>query len=162
MPPETRGSERVRRAVPEDAEAACAALRRSITECCALDHHRDEAILAAWLANKTPDTVRGWFERANDYSVVAEWNGQVVGVAALLATGVVALCYLAPEAHFQGFGRQMLAALEDEARRRGLTELTLTSTRTGLPFYLRNGYQDEGPAQTHLGLAARAMRKRLV
>ena len=152
----------MRRALPADAEAACAALRRSITECCTLDHRGDEAILEAWLATKTPDTVRGWFQRTNDHSVVAELNGEVVGVAALLAAGVVALCYLAPEAHHQGLGTRMLTALEEEARRRGLTELTLTSTRTGLPFYLRNGYVDEGTTQTHLGLAARAMRKRLV
>jgi len=45
----------VRTATPEDAEAACAVIRRSIVECCIEDHHGDSALLAAWLANKTPD-----------------------------------------------------------------------------------------------------------
>lgn len=151
----------VRRARPDDAAAACAALRRSIVECCVLDHRHDPALLDPWLANKTPEVVRGWYERENDYSVVAEQDGVLVGVAALLAAGVVALCYLVPEAHHRGLGARMLAALEEEARRRGLKELTLTSTRTGLPFYLRQGYVDEGPTRSHFGLEARAMRKRL-
>ena len=161
IPPETFEPGRVRRAVPADAECACTALRRSIIECCVADHANDPARLDAWLANKTPETVRGWFERENDHCVVAELNGAIVGVAGLLAHGVVALCYLAPEARFRGLGARMLAALEAEARRRGMAELTLTSTRTGLAFYLRQGYADEGPTRTHHGLEARSLRKRL-
>ena len=94
----------VRRARPDDAAAACAALRRSIVECCVLDHRHDPALLDPWLANKTPEVVRGWYEREHDYSVVAGQEGVLVGVAALLAAGVVALCYLVPEAHHQGLG----------------------------------------------------------
>lgn len=50
----------IRRATPEDAEAACQVLRRSITELCIADHQGDAQSLAAWLANKTPENVRRW------------------------------------------------------------------------------------------------------
>jgi hypothetical protein len=47
----------IRDAVPADAAAACAVLRRSIVELCGLDHRSDPEILARWLANKTPEIV---------------------------------------------------------------------------------------------------------
>jgi hypothetical protein len=49
----------IRDAVPEDAPAACEAMRRSISELCSTDHHGDAVILARWLANKTPRLSRG-------------------------------------------------------------------------------------------------------
>jgi hypothetical protein len=47
----------IRDAVADDAPAACQVLRRSIVELCAADHGDDPAILAQWLANKTPEIV---------------------------------------------------------------------------------------------------------
>ena len=55
----------------------------------------------------------------------------------------------------------MLGALEVEARRRGLTEITLSSTQTGYAFYLRNGFADAGAANSAFGLESRRMRKAL-
>jgi hypothetical protein len=45
----------VRDARFEDADEACLVMRRSIVELCEADHHRDPALLAAWLDNKTPE-----------------------------------------------------------------------------------------------------------
>jgi hypothetical protein len=47
----------IRDAVVEEAPAICEALRRSIVELCRADYGDDSAILARWLANKTPDNV---------------------------------------------------------------------------------------------------------
>jgi GNAT superfamily N-acetyltransferase len=149
----------VRQATVDDADAACACLRRSIVECCTLDHRGDRAILDAWLRNKTPANLREWFSAPLAYAVVAELAGEIQGVAMLGGNGTVALCYLLPEARFHGTGRAMLAALEQEAKRRGLSEIVLYSTRTAHEFYLRNGYADTGVEVEAFGLQSPEMRK---
>jgi GNAT superfamily N-acetyltransferase len=150
----------LRVARPEDAEVACAVLRRSITECCPADHRNDPAILSAWLANKTPETVRSWF-CSSAHGIVAERGTQVVGVAMLNGSSMVTLNYLIPEARFLGMGKAMLEALEAEAVRRGGTELSLYSTATAHEFYARNGYRDTGRTSSMFGLSSREMSKTL-
>lgn len=150
----------IRCALPEDADAACRVLRRSIEECCAEDHRRDPKILTAWLANKTPENVRSWFG-STGYSVVAENPDGIVGVAMLSGKGSIALNYLIPEALYKGVGREMLAALEAEARKRGFRQVELTSTRTAHQFYLRNGYTDTGRNGAAFGMSAPGMIKTL-
>jgi hypothetical protein len=53
----------------------------------------------------------------------------------------------------------MLAALEAEAVRRSLGELTLGSTETAHRFYLRLGYVNSGPPQRGRFITAHPMRK---
>jgi hypothetical protein len=52
----------IRKATPEDAEAACAVFVRSIEEICAPNYENDEEILTHWLENKTPTNIRRWIE----------------------------------------------------------------------------------------------------
>jgi GNAT superfamily N-acetyltransferase len=137
----------VRKATPADAEAACAVIRRSIAESCIEDHHRDPAVLAAWLANKTPESVRSWIASPDAFGVVAESDGAIVGFAMLTVPGEISLCYLVPEAQGLGIGRAMLTTLEDEAARRHVAELTLRSTESAHRFYLRLGFVDSSPAR---------------
>lgn len=150
----------VRQARPEDAEEACAVLRRSIRECCVEDHGGDETVLASWLGNKTPENLRAWFG-GGGYAVVAEVGGVISGVAQLGADGKISLCYLLPEVRFRGVGKAMLTELEAEARRRGATRVELESTRTALEFYQRNGYAAGVTEQSPLGLSCRRMLKEL-
>jgi GNAT superfamily N-acetyltransferase len=153
----------IRVATENDAEAACLVLRRSIAECCAEDHHNDPSLLTAWLRNKTPDNVRNWLRDDRSYGVVAEADGgSLVGFAMLVHSGEVSLCYLVPEARFAGLGRALLEAMEAEARRRGIRELYLDSTKTARAFYLRNGFSASGPPQIAFGIEGYPMRKRLV
>ena len=150
----------VRAATPADAEAACEVIRRSIAECCLEDHHGDSHVVAAWLADKTPDRVRTWIASNSAFGVVATSDGSV-GFALLTTPGEVSLCYVVHEAHGFGVGRAMLAALEAEATRRGLDELTLGSTETAHRFYLRLGFVDTGPARRGRFITAYPMRKTL-
>ena len=48
----------IRAASLEDADTVSAVLRRSITELCVADHENDEAVLADWLADKSPEAIR--------------------------------------------------------------------------------------------------------
>jgi hypothetical protein len=70
----------VREARFEDADEACLVMRRSIAELCGADHHGDPALLAAWLANKTPKVFAGWMRRADASYLVATERGAIAAV----------------------------------------------------------------------------------
>ncbi|HEX7984455.1 GNAT superfamily N-acetyltransferase [Duganella sp. 1411] len=142
----------VRIAASTDADAACNVLRRSITECCGLDHKNDPAILDAWLGNKTPQMVANWFSSPTNFSLVAVSEGVVVGVALLTGAGKLALCYLLPEARGQGVGKALLARVEEQACSWGVKALQLHSTAAGHGFFARSGYVEAGKVRSPYGV----------
>ncbi|RZJ24650.1 MAG: GNAT family N-acetyltransferase [Haliea sp.] len=150
----------IRPATPEDANAACALVRRSIAECCAEDHGHDPARIDSWLKNKTLPQFLAWMDHPAAFSVVAERQGAIVGFA-MAQAAEVQLCYLVPEARFTGTGKAMLAALENHAVHAGVTAFHLQSTRTALAFYARNGFAPAGAAVSAFGLESLPMRKAL-
>ena len=96
-----------------------------------------------------------------NFSILAEERGRVIGFALLIPSGEIRLCYLVLEARYRGIGKAMLDALETEARRRGMTELYLESTRTGRSFYACNGFITSGAADVKYGSEGFLMRKEL-
>ncbi len=94
----------VRPASTVDASAACACVRRSITQLCVEDHRHDGATLERWLANKTPENF-------------------VARIAATARLALVALCAAADDSTARGadgpsavcgFGLITLPDVEDE------------------------------------------------
>ncbi len=148
----------VRDACEQDADAACAVIRRSTSELCVLDHQGDAATLERWLANKTPDNVRRWI--SHHHVLVAVEEGAILGVAAMSASGEVLLNYVSPDARFRGVSKALIGALEGRAARLGIPLLTLTSTSTALRFYRAAGYTVSGPATKRFGVGY-PMQKRL-
>lgn len=142
----------MRVALAADAEAACTVLRRSITQCCTVDHQDDPAILAAWLGNKTPQMVASWFASPTNFSLVAELDGAVVGVALLTGAGKLALCYVLPEARGQGVGKALLARVEAQVLEWGVKALQLHSTAAGHGFFAAQGYADAGKVRSPYGV----------
>lgn len=142
----------IRIAAVGDAAAACHVLRRSIAECCVLDHNNDPAILGAWLGNKTPQMVASWFQSSTNHSLVALRDDTVVGVALLTGAGKLALCYLEPEARGLGMGRALLARMEEIAGGWGVKALQLHSTATGAGFFERLGYTRAGQVRSPYGV----------
>ena len=142
----------IRTAAPDDAFAACDVLRRSILECCAQDHQHRPEILDSWLGNKTPENVASWFTSPSNYTVVAERDGQVVGVALLTQAGKLSLCYVLPEVLHSGVGKALLAAAETQARNWGISVLRLHSTASAREFYARNGYISAGKERSCYGV----------
>ena len=150
----------IRAAIPDDADAACDVLRRSITRLCIADHANDPAILARWLANKTPAQLRGWMASDQQHLLVAVEDGAVRGVGSVTTAARIALNYVAPEARFRGVSKAMLVALEALAHRSGATECVLESTATARRFYLSAGYVAAAPIRMS-GAASYPMVKRL-
>lgn len=142
----------IRPATLSDATAACHVLRRSIAECCLADHHNDPQVLAAWLGNKTPEMVQGWFASPTNHALVACEGEAVLGVALLTRAGKLALCYLLPEACRQGTGKLLLAAMEAQAREWGVKALQLHSTATAEKFFAREGYHHGGIVRSPYGV----------
>jgi len=143
---------RVRVAVAADAGASCEVLRRSIAECCLADHQNDRAILDAWLGNKTPQMVESWLVSPTHFSVVAELDGAVVGMALLTGAGKLALCYVLPEAQGRGLGKAMLARVEQQVLSWGMKALQLHSTATGQGFFAGLGYTEAGKVRSPYGV----------
>jgi GNAT superfamily N-acetyltransferase len=151
----------IRKAVPADAASACSLLRRSIAEVCAPDHHGRPEVLDAWLANKTPNTVAAWFASATNHAIVAERDGELLGLALLTQAGKVALCYVEPGALRSGVGRALLAAVEDQARAWDIRKLSLHSPGSCTTFYERHGYANAGLEKSCFGLECSLMWKQL-
>lgn len=143
----------LRPAQPSDAEAATTLLRRSIAELCATDHQHDEATLAAWLANKTPEHFRKMLANPNSFHVVAEENQRLLGVGAISRNGEIRLLYLLPGAQRRGIGKAIYLAMEQQAKTWGLSRLTAHANTDACAFYERKGFQSTGGAVSFLGKA---------
>lgn len=144
----------IRDAAPADAAAACTVLRRSIAELCAADHRDDPAILARWLANKTPEIVAGWIARPDNAVLLAVEDGAILAVGSVTDAGEITLNYVSPDARFRGVSRALLEALEARAVLHGNACCTLESTATARRFYLAAGYRENGPPAGNFGTAS--------
>lgn len=142
----------IRIATSGDAFEACNVLRRSIVECCSLDHRNDPAILEAWLGNKTPEMVACWFASPTNFALVAVEAGAVVGVALLTRAGKLALCYLLPEAQQRGAGKALVEKLEAQAREWGIKALQLHSTASAQAFFVHLGFAEAGNVRSPYGV----------
>ena len=126
----------IRRATPEDAEQITPVHVASIRTLCAKDYTQEQ--LDAWAGWKSPDKYRDAMA-AGEVFFVAELEGRVVGFSVLFEDEVKAV-YVHPDHVGRGVGRQLLHAVEEEARSRGVAELKLTSTLTSVRFYESCGY----------------------
>jgi GNAT superfamily N-acetyltransferase len=143
----------IRDAAPDDAVAACRALRESITQLCVADHGNDPAVLNAWLANKTPEIVAAWISQKESSLLLAVEGDAVLAVGAVTDAGEIRLNYVVPDARFRGVSRALLRALEARAAERGNRRCTLTSTETARRFYRSAGYIDDGAPTGKFGTA---------
>jgi GNAT superfamily N-acetyltransferase len=126
----------------DDPSASCVSLITvTTTECCPLGSQ-----------NKTPENVRAWITSPARFSVVAVEGSTVCGFGMLQRDGEIQLCYLVPEVQYQGAGKLMLRALEEQAAGWGLKDLFLMSTVTAKRFYERNGYVQTGEPKAVYGL----------
>jgi GNAT superfamily N-acetyltransferase len=135
MPARERAQVRV--ASLADAEAICFVYRRSVRER-ARGHYTAEQV-AGWVAGRCPADYRAAMARGETL-FVAQLDDQVVGFAALVRREIQAV-YVIPEG--RGAGTLLLAAVEREARARGLTALDVHASLNAAAFYRRHGYDGD-------------------
>lgn len=145
----------IRPALPSEAEAAIDLVRRSITLLCIEDHQNDEMMLQGWLANKSTKNMRVWIETPGSFAVVAERDGNFVGVGVYTGAGDLLLLYVAPEARFSGVSSALLKHMEDSARALRLPSLHVSASRAARRFFLERGYlvqtQDDDIFESEFG-----------
>ena len=151
----------IRKAVPGDASAACTLLRRSIEIGCKADHQDQPAVLEAWLGNKTEANVATWFSNASNHALVAECDGQLLGLCLLTQAGKLALCYVSPEALRSGVGRALIIAAEEQARAWNINTRHLHSPASASAFVERQGYVNAGKDKSCWGLECELLWKQL-
>jgi putative acetyltransferase len=101
-------------------------------------------VIEAWapmpVTEKAAEQVRA--NRENEYRLIAEIDGQVVGIGALaLESCELRACYVAPAAGRRGVGSALVHEIESAARERGLSMLELDSSITAEAFYRKQGYE---------------------
>jgi GNAT superfamily N-acetyltransferase len=152
---------RVRPAAAADVEAMSRVLIASITGLCAPDHAGDPQLIAAWTANKTPAMVEAMLRTPGVRLFVAERDGEIAAVGAILRDDEVGLNYVAPAHRFAGVSKALLAAMEETMRAGGITEARLSSTETAHRFYRATGWRNSGAPRPDRPLAGWPMTKRL-
>ena len=90
---------------------------------------------------------------ANGQVIVAEFNGEVAGFAAVVGGELDGL-FVEPDLWGRGIGRALIDAATHEARDRGLA-LTVIANPSARRFYESCGFSVEGEAQTRFGPALR-------
>ncbi len=103
------------------------------------------------LADYTEDQVRAWAPDTIDEAAwagriaanacyVAEIGGSLAGFTELTPAGHVEMLFVAKDRQRRGVATALLAHVENEARARGLTQLTTEASLTARPVFEKHGY----------------------
>jgi GNAT superfamily N-acetyltransferase len=142
----------IRLAQADDADEACAVVRRSIVELCHADHQGDAPRMAGRLGKKKVENMRRWIVESHVF--VAVEHDRILGVGAITPSGQVTLNYVSPDARFRGVSKALLRRLEQQAAQLGAAAVTLRSTATAHRFYAAAGYRDVEPPLAESSAAA--------
>ena len=129
----------VRLASPHEAEQLWLVRNKAIRHGCRNVY--DEKILKAW----TPDQMPEGYPKAvlhNPFFVIDHPVSQVAVATGFLdlSSGSVEAIFTLPEFEGHGMASHILDAIKHEAKRRGFTKLTLSSTPNASEFYEKNGF----------------------
>lgn len=140
--------------------ADCAAVSNVIHRCLREVNIRDygEEHIARMLPTFASDNLPRWFEGAEPYVLVA--GNQIVATGTVRGRDIQTV-FVLPDCQGKGYGKELMAFLEQRIKTKGFTEATLNSSLTSKDFYMALGY--ELLAETHGGVGDRmlAMIKRL-
>jgi putative acetyltransferase len=132
----------VREMCPEDARTFLEIHHAAVRGIAAKDY--SSAVIEAWAPVPVTDIAveRVKSNPDGEYRLLAEIDGRVVGIAALVSKNAeLRACYVAPEASRKGVGSVLVREIERVAREHGLKFLQLDSSVTAEPFYEASGYE---------------------
>ena len=122
---------------PGDATALLDLFRDTVRRVNARDYGPEQ--IRTWASDEIDSAAwADWF--AGRFVVVAEEASRPVGFAELEPDGHIDRFYVSADHQGQGIGRDLLAALETEARRRGLARLAVEASVTARPFFEARGF----------------------
>jgi putative acetyltransferase len=101
--------------------------------------HYTEEQVRAW-APERPDPDEWHARMSARTTLVAEDDDGVAGFAELEDDGHLDMLYVREDAGGRGVGRRLCAAVEEEARRRGLTRISTKASITARPFFEKRGF----------------------
>ena len=131
--------------------ADCPAIARlhaaSIAGLCA--GHYSPAQIKAWVGVIQPAIYESAL-REKVFLLAEDASGLLGLGMADLNTGEINAVYVLPSATGRGVGSLLMGALEEAAREKGLSKLTLHATLNAEGFYQRLGYQPQGKARHKL------------
>ena len=104
---------------------------------------------------------REYFREGDQTTVLALEEGRIAGCATMCYIDMMPTfshpsgrrahlmnVYTPPDFRRQGVGRTMVSLLIDEARDRGITEISLDATEAGRPLYRKLGFVESGENMT--------------
>ncbi|MFC7376247.1 GNAT family N-acetyltransferase [Brachybacterium sp. GCM10030268] len=78
--------------------------------------------------------------RSRAWTIVAEWEGALVGFCDLTDEAEVDMLFVAPRVGGRGVAQELIAAALAEARRRGCTRVTTRASRGARAAFARSGF----------------------
>lgn len=128
----------IRLAVPEEAEECWNTRNLSIRQGCKLSYKA--RVLEAWTPEAMPEHYREVIT-VNPFFVVEMPDAGLVATGYLdLTGGSVEAIFTLPDYMGKGFASLIIEKIKDEAMKRGLKQLTLTSTPNAQTFYEKHGF----------------------
>ncbi|WP_449546921.1 N-acetyltransferase family protein [Lelliottia amnigena] len=132
----------LRRAVPEEAEKLWQIRNLAIRAGCQGSY--DGEVIDRWTPDLMPESYRQ-VVIDNPFFVAVDENGEPIATGYLdLAMNSVEAVFTAPNATGKGLAGAIIAAIKAEARQRGITRITLSSTPNAHAFYLKQGFSTLG------------------
>ena len=129
----------VRRARPDEAEQCWRIRNLAIRDGCR--HSYKPAILQAWTPDEMPESYRQVI-RANPFFVVEGPDCRPAATGFLdLSSGSVEAIFTLPDHAGKGLAGKIIEAIKREARLRGFSRLTLSSTPNARTFYEKHGFR---------------------
>ena len=123
---------------PEDTAEIVSLFRDTIRAVNRRDYSDEQ--VRAWAPNVIDEAA--WSESlAANHTLVAEIDGAIAGFADLRPDGCLHRLFAHKDRQGQGIATALVARLEAEARKRGLTRLTTEASITARPFFERRGFQ---------------------
>jgi predicted GNAT family N-acyltransferase len=95
------------------------------------------------------------------HAVAYDADGKAIGTGRLLPDGQIGRMAVVTEWRRRGIGAEILAALVEEARKRGHKEVVLSAQLQAAEFYREAGFVAEGKVYEDAGILHQKMRKKL-
>ena len=95
------------------------------------------------------------------HAVAYDVDGKAIGTGRLLPDGHIGRMAVVTEWRRRGIGAEILAALVEEARKRGHADVLLSAQLQAAEFYRDAGFVAEGKVYEEAGILHQKMRKKL-